>query len=90
MFLSNFRNHYNIQLDKLCCSERNYFIIINIQCPFYCMRNTKKLVVGKKSGLVELSRASRFSRSLARLASRKFQLVSSLDFNRTGNCNVQF
>ena len=37
----------------------------------------KKLVVGKKSGLVELSRASRFSRSLARLASGKFQLVSS-------------
>ena len=36
-----------------------------------------KLVVGKKSGLVELSRASRFSRSLARLASGKFQLVSS-------------
>ena len=36
-----------------------------------------KLVVGKKSGLVELSRASRFSRSLARLPSGKFQLVSS-------------
>ena len=37
----------------------------------------KKLVLGKKSGLVELSRASRFSRSLARLASGSFQLVSS-------------
>ena len=39
----------------------------------------QQLVVGKKSGLVELSRASRFSRSLARLASGKFQLVSSPD-----------
>ena len=33
--------------------------------------------IPKKAGLVELSRASRFSRSLARLASGKFQLVSS-------------
>ena len=36
-----------------------------------------KLVLGKKSGLVELSRASRFSRSLAQLATGSFQLVSS-------------
>ena len=45
--------------------------------PFLLYAQHKKLVVGKKSGLVELSRASRFSRSLARLASGKFQLVSS-------------
>ena len=35
----------------------------------YCGTRNKKLVLGKKSGLVEFSRASRFSRSLARLAS---------------------
>ena len=45
--------------------------------PFLLYAQHTKLVVGKKSGLVELSRASRFSRSLARLASGKFQLVSS-------------
>ena len=45
--------------------------------PFLLYAQHKKLVAGKKSGLVELSRASRFSRSLARLASGKFQLVSS-------------
>ena len=45
--------------------------------PFLLYAQHKKLVVGKKSGLVELSRASRFSRSLARLASGKFQLVST-------------
>ena len=38
----------------------------------------------KKSGLVELSRASRFSRSLARLASGKFQLVSSPEGRKVG------
>ena len=47
--------------------------------PFLLYAQHKKLVVRKKSGLVELSRASRFSRSLARLASGKFQLVSSPD-----------
>ena len=38
---------------------------------------TKIGAMKKKSGLVELSRASRFSRSLAQLASGSFQLVSS-------------
>ena len=42
----------------------------------YCVTRDNK-VLGKKSGLVELSRASRFSRSLARLASGLFQLFSS-------------
>ena len=49
--------------------------------PFLSYAQHKKIGGRKKnqllSGLVELSRASRFSRSLARLASGKFQLVSS-------------
>ena len=43
----------------------------------YCGTCNKTWCLEKKSGLVELSRASRFSRSLARLASGSFQLVSS-------------
>ena len=72
MLLSNFRNYVEH-------SETNYFIKINIQWMgfnTYC-GTRKKTSVRKKSELVELSRASRFSRSLARLASGSFQLVSS-------------
>ena len=63
-----------------CDRQPSCRIIINIQCMGF---NTilwymqHKLVLGKKSGLVELSRASRFSRSLAQLATGSFQLVSS-------------
>ena len=42
--------------------------------------------IPKKAGLVELSRASRFSRSLARLASGKFQLVSSPVHTHLDSC----
>ena len=58
-----------------CDRQPSCLIIINIQCMGF---NTnllvvlwymqQKFVLGKKSGLVELSRASRFSRSLARRA----------------------
>ena len=61
-----------IKLEKLRCSERNYLIKINIQwvgVNTYCAMRNNNIGVRKKSGLVEFSRASRFSRSLARLAS---------------------
>ena len=57
---------------KLRCSETNYVIKINIQWVgfnTYCGTRNKKLMLGKKSGLEKFSRASRLSRSLARLAS---------------------
>ena len=60
-----------IKLYKLRCSKTNYFIKINIEWVgfnTYCGTRNKKLV-RKKSGPVEFSRASIFSRSLARLAS---------------------
>ena len=61
-----------IKLYQLRCSKTNYFIKINTEWVgfnTYCGTRNKKLVLGKKSGLVEFSRATRFSRSLARLAS---------------------
>ena len=65
MLLSNFRNY--VVLKEIISLGP----IINMQCigfNTYC-GTRKQIAPGKKSGLVELSRASRFSRSLARLAS---------------------
>ena len=72
------------------CVVKKRNLLIQKWCRFLfiyygtCKTRIHMAMAGKNAGLVELSRASRFSRSLVRLASRQFELVSSPAF-----CPVQ-
>ena len=73
MLLSNFRNYVVLkQIMSLKLTFNGWVLILT---DIYCGTRNQKVVLGKKSWLVEFStdytdsRASRFSRSLARLAS---------------------